>query len=58
MLHPCPTCNGSGHVEVTPVQVLAPPKPIETDEDPKKPGKSKVRGLPWPSRNLKHLRTL
>jgi len=58
MLHPCPTCNGSGHVEVTPVQVLAPPKPIETDEKPKKTRKTRVGSLPWPSRNLEHLRTL
>ena len=55
MTHPCPTCNGLGHVEVTPVAVLAPPKPVETGDKPKK----KLRmGLPWPGHNLEHLRTL
>ena len=34
MTHPCPTCQGSGFVEVTPVSVIAPPKP-ETEEKPK-----------------------
>ena len=35
MTHPCPTCNGSGFVEVTPVSVIAPPKPPDTDQKPK-----------------------
>ena len=34
MTHPCPTCHGSGFVEVTPVSVIAPPKPT-TDQNPK-----------------------
>lgn len=58
MLHQCPTCNGSGQVKVTPAQVLAPPKPIETDEKPKKSRRTKGISLPWPSKNLDHLRTL
>ena len=51
MTHPCPTCNGSGHVEVTPVSILAPPKPIETDEKPKRP----IKGI---NGNLSHLRRI
>ena len=56
MTHPCPTCNGLGHVEVTPVAVLAPPKPIETDENPKRPRRTKLMGLTYS--NLDRLRTL
>ena len=56
MTHPCPTCNGSGFVEVTPVAVIAPPKP-ETEEKPKpqpKVRRTRVMGLPYD--NLQHLR--
>ena len=53
MTHPCPTCNGSGFVEVTPVSVIAPPRPPDTDQKPK-PNKPK-QIYPY---NLSHLRRI
>jgi len=55
MTHPCPTCHGTGHVEVTPVAVLAPPKP-ETDDKESKPKPRRTRLMNLPYNSLGHLR--
>jgi hypothetical protein len=50
MKETCPTCLGHGFVfSLAPVS--APPKPIETDEKPKRP----IKGV---NGNLSHLRRL
>ena len=60
MLHICPTCQGVGHIEATPiVSVSAPPKPIEEKDkpSPNKPNKAHrpaIMNLPY--ENLSHLR--
>lgn len=57
MKETCPTCAGHGFV-FSLMPVSAPPKPIDTDEDPPKKAKgNKLKVLTYAD-NLSHLRKL